>query len=223
MESKTNLAHVTKSARIEVDRIHYPKIKKFLTDYQLSRPQDFAKLNSIGYKPKEGNYHSHLKTYSFQQNINEVWNAYKTIRPDQVWRGAMVRFGMQYARHDHSITYADDSQYEGLKAGQLIILNLRLLNGIINLAVGHEVMHVCDDTKAIRISYLENSASQGSQFISLASTADGGTQVTHKTLYKSGSWFRDRVLYPGLHTKAIGEFHGNVKKMLDRISETTNA
>ncbi|MBX2962321.1 MAG: hypothetical protein KF687_07400 [Cyclobacteriaceae bacterium] len=215
MQNKANLQHTAKLSQIEMDRIRYPKVRKFLADYQLSKPQDFAKLNALCYDPAGLDYHSHLKTYTFRHPINEVWNAYKTIRPDQVWRGAMVRFGMQYARHDHSITYADDSRYEGLQAGQLIILNLRLLNGIINLAVGHEVMHVCDETKAIRISYLENSASQGSQFITLAPIANGGTQVTHKTLYKSGSWFRDRVLYPGLHTKAIGEFHGNVRKMLE--------
>lgn len=200
---------------IDLYRVRYPKVRKFLADYQLSKPQDFSKLSALCYDPSGKDYHSHLKTYSFKHPIHEVWNAYKTIRPDQVWRGAMVKFGMQYARHDHSITYAGDLHYEGLKAGQLIILNLRLLNGLVNLAVGHEVMHVCDQTKAIRISYLENSASQGSQFISLAPTAKGGTQVTHKTLYKSGSWFRDKILYPGLHTKAIGEFHGNVRKMLE--------
>jgi len=210
----------TTPSKIDLHRIHYPKVRKFLADYQLSKPQDFDKLNSMCYNPEESNYHSHLKVYAFRQALNEVWHAYKTIRPDQVWRGTMVRFGMQYARHDHSITYADDTHYAGLRAGQLIILNLRLLKGLINLAVGHEIMHVNEAEKSIRISYLENSASQGSQFITLTPTADGGTLVTHKTLYKSGSWFRDRILYPGLHTKAIGEFHGNVKRMLENREES---
>jgi len=214
-----NKLQATESLNIDLSRIHYPKVRKFLADYQLSKPQDFDKLNAIGYNPADSNYYEHLKTYSFKQNINDVWNAYKTIRPDQVWRGSMVRFGMQYTRHEHTITYTDSTVYAGLKAGQLIILNLRLLNGLFNLAVGHEIMDVNDKEKTIRISYLENSASQGSQFIKLSGTAGGSTQVTHKTLYKSGSWFRDKVLYPGLHTKAIGEFHGNVRKMLDGVEK----
>ncbi len=200
---------------IDLSRIRYPKVRKFLADYQLSKPQDFAKLNSIGYHPGDTSYYEHLRIYSFKQNINDVWNTYKTIRPDQVWRGDMVKFGMQYTRQDHTITYTDDTKYDGLKAGQVIILNLRLLNGLLNLAVGHEIMDVNDEEKTIRISYLENSASQGSQFIKLTAKPNGGTQLTHKTLYKSGSWFRDKVLYPGLHTKAIGEFHGNVRSMLE--------
>ena len=55
-------------------------------------------------------------------------------------------------------------------------------------------------------------ASAGSQWISLKPTAEGYTEVTHDTLYRSGSNFRDTKLYPALHTKAITEFHDSVKK-----------
>jgi hypothetical protein len=125
----------------------------------------------------------------------------------------MVRFGLQYSRNQNTFSYPDNTQYKGIEAGQILILNLRLLNGLFNLAVGHEIKEVNDVQHFIRICYLENGASRGSQFIRLSVT-DNGTQVTHETFYKSNSWIRDKIFYPSLHEKAISEFHGTVKRKL---------
>jgi hypothetical protein len=66
---------------------------------------------------------------------------------------------------------------------------------------------------------MRGGASAGSQIIALRETSDGFTEVSHKTFYKSNSNFRDTRIYPGLHTRAISEFHLNVKKK----AEATNS
>ncbi|MBX2970108.1 MAG: hypothetical protein KF803_12120 [Cyclobacteriaceae bacterium] len=200
---------------INHDNIDWPKVKKFLADYGITHASDFAKLTSICYDPHDPSYLRHVKTFEFNHDIHLVWDAYKNISPAHVWSGSMIRFGLQYARYNNSITYPNTQTHDGLQAGQVLILNLCILNGMINICVGHEVMEVNETEKLIRICYLENAASQGSQFIRLSKTGTNGTLVTHETFYKSNSWFRDRILYPGLHTKALKEFHGNVGRYLE--------
>ena len=45
---------------------------------------------------------------------------------------------------------------------------------------------------------------------------NGKTEVSHHTFYRSGSWFRDKFIYPYFHTKAINEFHGNVRRAISQ-------
>lgn len=199
---------------IDLDRIAHVKVRKFLHDYNITHAQDFSRIKSICYDPQDTSYYTHQEVFDFNHPIDQVWRAYKTIDPARAWNGDMIHFGLQYSRIDHSIIYAGDNTTSGLQAGQVLILNLKLAGGAIHLCVGHEIKEVNEAEKNIKICYLENSASQGSQFIRLTSTPQG-TRVTHDTFYKSNSWFRDRILYPGLHTKALKEFHGNVKKYLE--------
>ena len=164
----------------------------------------------------ESSYHLHTKTFLIRSKIDCVWNAYKTIHPKEAWNGAMVSFGLQYSRMNNSINYINDA-YSGMEKGQIIILNLRLLWGGINIAVAHEVREVNDQIRMIRLCYMRGGASEGSQIITMRETKDGFTEVLHKTFYKSKSHFRDTRLYPRLHTKAITEFHLNVKKKAEGV------
>lgn len=196
------------------ERIAWPKVKKFLQDYKITHAQDFSRLTSTCYDPNDKSYHTHRELFDFNHPIDRVWHAYKTIDPARAWNGEMIHFGLQYSRADHSLIYVGDNTTTGLQAGQVLILNLKLAGGAVQLCVGHEIKEVNEAEKFIKICYLENAASQGSQFIRLTSTPQG-TRVIHDTWYKSNSWFRDRILYPGLHTKALKEFHGNVGKYLN--------
>ena len=107
--------------------------------------------------------------------------------------------------------------YEGMEKGQVIILNLRLFGGLFNLAVAHEVMEVNDEEHSLKLCYMKGGASEGSQHISLKETPEGFTEVFHHTYYKSGSNFRDTRVYPPLHTRAISEFHNNVKRRAESL------
>ena len=106
-----------------------------------------------------------------------------------------------------------------MQKGQIIILNLNLFWGLLNIAVAHEVTEVNEQKRLIKLCYMKGGASEGSQWITLNETKEGYTEVSHQTLYKSKSNFRDTKLYPALHTKAITEFHLNVKRKAESKTE----
>ncbi len=175
---------------------------------------DFAKLRSICYQETDSNYHEHLETYIYNEDFDSVWNGYINISPEKAWGGSMIHFHRLYSRQTREEVFPGQVYSGGMGEGQVLILNLHVLNGAIKLQVGHEVMEISKDKKLIRICYLENSKSEGSQFIRFKSLHDGKTEVSHKTFYRSGSTFRDKIIYPYFHTKAINEFHGNVRNWI---------
>lgn len=125
----------------------------------------------------------------------------------------MVSFGLMYSRLKNEISYPEDV-YHGIEAGQIIFLNLNLFANLVHLAVGHEVTDVNDQEKTIKICYLQNGASTGTQLIQLKESGNQ-TTVIHETWYRSGSLFRDKLLYPGFHEKGLTEFHLNVKAKVE--------
>ncbi|WP_057939551.1 hypothetical protein [Algoriphagus resistens] len=177
-------------------------------------PIDFAKLSSICYQEADTDYHEHLETYLYEEDFDSVWDGYINISPEKAWSGRMIHFHQLYTRQTGEEVFPGQLYTGGMGEGQVLILNLHVFNGTIRLQVGHEVMEIDKKKKLIRICYLENSKSEGSQFIRFKSLPNGKTEVSHKTFYRSGSWFRDKIIYPYFHTKAINEFHGNVKRWI---------
>lgn len=175
---------------------------------------DFAKLSSICYQEADPNYHEHLETYLYEEDFDSVWDGYVNISPEKAWSGRMIHFHQLYTRQTGEEVFPGQLYTGGMGEGQVLILHLHVFNGTIKLQVGHEVMEIDKKKKLIRICYLENSKSEGSQFIRFKSLPNGKTEVSHKTFYRSGSWFRDKIIYPYFHTKAINEFHGNVKRWI---------
>lgn len=199
---------------IDYNQIRQPKVKKFIITHGLTSTQGFKQLVPVRYvENEEATYCTHHQQYLVKKDLDTVWNAYVSIHPRDAWHGSMVSFGLQYDRHSETINYLNDP-YSGLQAGQVLILNLRMLGGLLNLAVAHEVEEVCSKQHLIKLSYMQGGASEGSQWIRLEATPDGFTRISHLTRYKSKSPFRDKALYPPLHTKAIGEFHASVRKKL---------
>jgi hypothetical protein len=207
------------STSLDFNRILFKKVISFVRERGLQTTNDFTHFKSVCYVPNDPSYRKHLKTFSVDAPISIVWNTYKSIAPQDAWQGDMLRFGFMYSRTKNNFTYHDDIQYEGIKAGHVLVLNLRLLGDLFTLAVGHEVKEVNDQERFIRICYMENGKSEGSQFIRLSALPDGHTQIMHETFYKSNSWIRDVLLYPSLHTKAITEFHHNVKRKIEQIGK----
>ena len=174
----------------------------------------YADLSSICYNEADPSYHEHFEKYTYDQSFDEVWDGYVAIDPGKAWAGKMIHFNQLYSRETGEEVFPGEEYNGGMGVGQVIILNLHVFRGAIKLTVGHEVMEVDKQKKLIRICYLENSKSEGSQFIRFKALPNGKTEVTHKTFYKSGSWIRDRIIYPYFHTKAINEFHGNVRNAI---------
>ena len=208
---------ITPLLEVDFGKVRQKTVKKFVANFCFNKLNGFTEMRSECYDPSQENaYHVHRKTFLIKKNVESVWNAYKTIHPKEAWNGAMVSFGLQYSRKRNSINYLND-EYGGMEKGQIIILNLRLLWGSFNIAVAHEVSEVNEQNRTIKLCYMQGGASAGSQIISLSETKEGFTEVFHKTFYKSKSNFRDTKLYPRLHTRAITEFHLNVKKKAEAL------
>ncbi len=203
------------NAKINFDRIQQEKVKRLLRDNGLNTLSDLSKLKSFCYDQADGKcYHKHIKSFLIDAGIETVWNAYKTISPQETRNGSMVSFGLMYSRKRNKIMYPGDA-YSGIEAGQIILLNLNLFANILHLAVGHEITEVNDSEKTIKICYLQNGASMGTQLIQLKENGSQ-TQVVHETWYRSGSLFRDKILYPRFHEKGLTGFHENVKYKIER-------
>ena len=206
------------SKRVDHSRINQKKVSEFIVSNGLESPSDFPRMRPTCYDPAfETSYHRHYEVFLIKQSVEKVWRIYESIHPREAWVGSMVSFGVQYSQQDNTLNYLDD-EYAGMQPGQLLILNLRLLMGLINIAVAHQVAEVNEEEKSFKLCYIKGGASEGSQWISLHETEDGHTEVRHLTLYKSDSRFRDTMLYPRLHTKAIAEFHQNIKRRAEGIS-----
>jgi hypothetical protein len=202
---------------IDFEKVRQKKVKKFMLNHGLTYVSSFKELQSICYDPAvEATYHKHQKTFIIKNSVESVWNIYKTIHPKEAWNGEMVSFGIQYSRNHNSINYLDDP-YPGMKKGQVIILNLKMFWGLLHLAVAHEIAEVDDLHRIIKMCYMKGGASEGSQWITFHETPEGFTQVSHMTLYKSKSMFRDTKLYPRFHSRAITEFHNNIKRKAESL------
>lgn len=199
-------------SRIDWSRIRQKSVHRLFKKNKLHALPNLAGLQSFCYDPGHTiKYRKHVKRFRIEAPIEKVWETYKTISPQDTWNGRMVSFGVMYSRRQNQLSYHDD-RYLGLEAGQLIFLSLNLLANRAHLAVGHEVVAVYDELMHIKICYVQNGASVGTQLIQLRKAGDRETEVVHETWYTSGSWFRDRILYPIFHERAITEFHTNVKR-----------
>jgi hypothetical protein len=202
---------------IDYNKIKQHKVRDLLKKNGLYSLQDFSKLRSFCYEPSDGKvYNKHVKSFLIEADINLVWDVYKTIKPEETWNGNMVSFGVMYSRRLNALSFSGDA-YVGLEAGQILFMNLNLFNNLLHLAVGHEITGVNDAEKWIKICYVQNGASIGTQKIQLERVSSGQTKVVHETWYTSGSYLRDKILYPSFHSKAISEFHNNVKRKAELI------
>ena len=199
---------------IDLERLKQKKIKQFVHEHKLYKLSDFAQLKSFSKKhPEIAQFHQHIKTFLVEENIDKVWDVYKTIAPKDAWSGSILSFGFQYSKPQNKLGYIDDD-YEQINEGDIVFINVGFFNGLVNIAVGHEVTAVNDKEKYIETCYLLFGKAAGTQQMRLKPTPDGFTEITHHTIYRSDSVFRDKVLYPFLHTQAISEFHANIKRKI---------
>lgn len=204
-------------ARIDFLRIRQKSLHKLFNKHHIQTLEHLSGLQSICYNPGNGKtYNKHCKTFSINAPAAKVWETYKTISPQDTWKGRMVSFGVMYSRRRNQLSFQDDA-YTGIEPGQLIFLNLNLAGNMLHLAVGHEVVDVYDELRQIKICYVQNGASVGTQLIQIKKITETETEVVHETWYTSGSWLRDKILYPLFHTRAITEFHANVSRKAETL------
>ncbi|TDB66861.1 hypothetical protein [Arundinibacter roseus] len=205
---------ISETSIIQSERIPQKTVQEYLADKKLHACADFDKLKSTSYQPAEqSTYHVHSKTFLVKAKLSTVWNTYLSISPRETWRSEIVSFGCMYCKNSQELTYMED-EYDGLREGQVLFLNISLLWGLVNIAVAHQIIRVDSVKKEIEFSYIEGGKTEGSQVLSFSAIDSVTTKIVHKTTYKGTekSYIREQVLYPFLHAKVIAAFHDNVKQ-----------
>ena len=196
---------------IDLSRIKPRKVRDFISCQGLLSSRDFTKMRPTCFDPRRADdFRSHQEYYLIKASPDIVWDTYKTIHPAEAWCGHMISFGLQYSATTGKVCYLDD-EYHGMEVGVVVVLNLKLFWGLFNLAVAHQIMEIDEVNRTIKLCYMASGASEGSQWISLLETEEGYTGIYHETMYKSKSDFRDTKLYPRLHSRAVAEFHRNIR------------
>lgn len=195
---------------IDCEQMPYSSMKKLLRKEGIASTSDLDRLQPTCVPDSMmDQFQFHVKTYFIDAPVDEVWEVYKTISPQEAWQGSIGSYAFMYSRSDGHIKYVSDD-YPGIEEGQVIFLNLRFLHGLFNIAVGQEVTEINDEQRVMKFCYLDNNRASGSQFFKLEPTADGGTMVIHQTNYRSDSKFRDERVYPLIHSMIIKEYHRSI-------------
>ncbi|NPA68793.1 MAG: hypothetical protein GXO50_09320 [Chlorobi bacterium] len=199
---------------INPEKIHQKHKYKFIHNKYLENISYLDSLRPECYQNKDSeNYNYQYDSFIIKEDINTVWEKYKTINLKDAYSGNLVSLGFVYSKRKKKIYYADDN-YDGIKEGQIYFIRLNLLGGLKRIVVAYEVTRIDDKRKTIRFCYINNGISTGSQQILLHKTENNFTKVEHKTFYKSKSKFRDKHLYPKFHKKVVAELHHNLMKAL---------
>jgi len=197
---------------IDTKQIPQRKIRLFIHNHILAHHAKFSDLHSEYSKDSDSsNYIKEEQHYILKEKIAKVWSAYRSFHPSEIWSGKMITFGVSFSRNAKTVAYRTNKN-SCIDTGEIILLNLRLLKGTINLAVGIEITSIDSIKKCIEFCYINGDISKGIQRIQLVTTAEGYTQIIHTTLFKSRSAFRDKYLYPFFHRRTVNEFHKNMRE-----------
>ena len=204
---------------IKLDRIRQKTVRDFIQKKGLRAAHDFDRLDTTCCIPAErDSYHVHTKSFTVKSDLDTVWRTYLTIPPRDTWRSRMVSFGCMYCKRSKALTYLKD-KYSGLREGQVLFLNISLFWGMVNIAVAHQITRIDPAEKYIEFSYIEGGKTEGSQRLIFQATPESHTRIIHRTTYrgKTKSYWREKRLYPYLHSKVIAAFHRNVEQKVPVI------
>ncbi|HBB92914.1 MAG: hypothetical protein A2X22_07715 [Bacteroidetes bacterium GWF2_49_14] len=200
---------------IDLSRISQKSVRGLVIKEKVRSTQDFQCLNTSCYQAEDSlKFKRHLKSYRIRASLDDVWNKYSSVSPRDAWTGKRVKFGFLFNRFQDAFIYPEEAA-SPMNVGSIIYVNLKLLLGLKNLGVAFEVTGLDPEKKIIRFCYLKDGISKGSQEIRFTSEPDGTTVVTHDTRYHSGSRFRDQALYPRFHEQLVGEFHENLRRIIE--------
>jgi hypothetical protein len=196
-----------------MSRIPQKKIRNLIEHHcQDKNSAKFTQLQATAPKGHDfSGYHMLESSYLIKEDPETVWKAYQNTSPAKSWNGRMVSFGLLISNQKNTVLYRNDPYFTGIDTGQIFYVNLKIMKGLYNLAVGLEIIELDSINKSIRFSYLKGGKSSGEQMIYFIPTRKGFTEIIHTTAFKSDSYLRDRFLYPYFHQIAISEFHKNMK------------
>ncbi len=196
---------------IDFEKIQFNEIKKLIKTQMKNGVSTFGDLRETYFPGEDLLQHKiHEMDFYFDAPLENVWDHYLTAEPSIVWNGKMISFGLMVSEKTNEIIYPGDSCPDA-GPGQVFYVCLKIIGEFLKIAVSHKIIGIDHDNKIMTLSYVEGGETVGKQDIKLSETADGNTKITHTTFYKGKPGFREKYLYPFFHTKAIKEFHNNLK------------
>lgn len=199
---------------INPQKIHQRHKYKFIHNKYLENLSCLDSLQPKCYqKTISETYHFQEDSFIVKENINTVWQKYKSISLKDAYCGSLVSLGFVYSKNTKKVYYINDN-YDGIREGQVFFIRLNLFGGLKHIIVAYEVTKIDNKQKMMQFCYINNGISVGSQRIYLYKTKNDFTKIEHKTFYKSESKIRDRWLYPKFHKKIVSELHHNLIKAL---------
>ena len=208
--------------QVEMDHIPYKKVRKYLED--IRNKAHISRFNDLEASCLDienvSEFRSYSRTYIVKEPLNEVWSTYINASPTSTWKTRKSDVALVYDRSEDHVLYGME-KCDGSKVGQILYLNLNLLKGFYHLATSVEITEINTEENIIELSYMDGGINQGQQFISMSENDKGHTIITHKSMIRSESAFRDKYLYPYFHNKLINAFHHKMKKQVAINSKET--
>ena len=202
-------------ANLDMSKIPQRKIRAYLnmqSEHDIYLLSDFKASSYPGIHLPD--YISMENTYLVKEDPDSLWHLYMNTSVSKSWSGKRFSFGLLYSKWSDKVRYNDEYFSSLVDTGQVFFVNLRLLGGTVNFALGLEVVDIDIINKAITFNYLESGKSQGQQIIQFFGTPEGYTKIVHFSNFKSDNPFRDKYLYPYFHTRVINEFHRNMSRRI---------
>ncbi len=201
---------------VDVNRIPQKKVREFVLNQMSTLAlSDFNQIQPTLTQPATAvGFHTHRANYKVKSDVSTVWQKYQNASPSESWEGKRFSFGFAFDRNKEELVYREDKSNNGVEPGQMFYVNLRLMGGVYNMAVAFEIITVDTVNRVMEFSYVQGGQSQGLQRIELKEGENGHTAIVHTSFFKSGSKFRDKVLYPYFHKRIINEFHRRMRKRL---------
>lgn len=201
---------------IDLSKIPYKEVRALVISQKKSNIEcikDIKSSCSSDFKCSE--YYKQIRNYSVDKSLQTVWQNYSGSQTHRVYNSKKLALGLMLCKKNgkEKILYPS-SNFGKLDTGQVIYLKLKFLRGILKMAVAFEIDKIDTLNKIIEFSYVKGGKSGGKQIIEFKESEKNKTSIVHTSFYRSSSKIRDRILYPFFHSKVIGEFHENFKKIL---------
>lgn len=202
--------------RINLNDIPQRKVRNYISSRSIDKMDSYYsihpswknEIDNQGFKVIE-------KTFVLKYKLSNVWDFYRHANTFKIWNEKSIRFGLLISRCTNSIVYARNSYCPEVDTGQIYFLNLRFMKGLFNIPVAFEIINIDQVRRIVEFSYIENNKSRGKQTLQFFDDGSGGTRIVHRSLFKSESKLRDKLLYPYFHKKFIREFHKNMDKLIN--------
>jgi hypothetical protein len=201
---------------INLKEIHQRKVRKYIVSRSIDQMTDFSTIRASWKKDiHESDFHVIEKTFYVDNKLSDVWYGYRHTSPLAMWSGRSVRFGLLISKSSNSVSYIDSYPFPEIDTGQVFFLNLRLIKGLFKIPVAFEIITIDREKQIMEFSYIDKNRSLGKQTLFFFDNGDGTTKIIHRSFFKSGSAFRDGLLYPYFHKRFVDEFHRNMSHFIN--------